>query len=64
MIISAHIKYTLLLINQWRQPWTGMVSDVVPLYKLGKGDRYECSNMGGIRLLRVVGGLYDRVMIK
>ena len=36
---------------------------IVPLYK-GKGDKCECSNSRGIRLLSVVGKLYGRVMIK
>ena len=37
----------------------------MPLYK-GKGDTYECSNSGGIRLLilSVVGKLYGRVLSK
>ena len=36
---------------------------IVPLYK-GKGDKCECSNSRGISLLRVVGRLYGRVLIK
>ena len=29
-----------------------------------KGDKYECSNSGGISSLSVVGKLYGRVLIK
>ena len=36
---------------------------VVPLCK-GKGDKCECSNSRGIRLLSVVVKLYSRVLIK
>ena len=35
---------------------------IVPMYK-GKGDKCECSNSTGIRLLTVVGKLYGRVLI-
>ena len=41
--------------------WCGAC--VVTLYKL-KGDKCECSNSRGIRLLSVVGKLYGRVLIK
>ena len=41
--------------------WRGACT--VPLYK-GKGDKCECSNSRGIRLLSVVGKLYGRVLIK
>ena len=36
---------------------------IVPLYK-GKGDKCKCSNSRGISLLRVVGKLCGRVVIK
>ena len=36
---------------------------IVPLYK-GKGDKCECSNSRGIRLLSVVGKLFGRVLIE
>ena len=36
---------------------------IVPLYK-GKADKCECSNSRGISLLRVVGKLFGRVLIK
>ena len=36
---------------------------IVPLYK-GKGDKCECSNSRGISLLKVVGKLFGRVLIK
>ena len=32
---------------------------LVPLYK-GKGDKWDCSNLGGINLFSVVGKLYGR----
>ena len=35
----------------------------MPLYK-GKGDKCECRNSRGIRLLSVVGKLFGRVLIK
>ena len=41
--------------------WRGAC--IVPLYK-GKGDKCECSNSKGIRLLSEVGELYGRVPIK
>ena len=36
---------------------------IVPLYK-GKGDKCECSNLSGVRLLSVVSKLFGRVLIK
>ena len=41
--------------------WRGAC--IVPLYK-GKCDKCECSNSRGISLLRVVGKLCGRVLIK
>ena len=41
--------------------WRGAC--IAPLYK-GKGDKCDCSNSRGISLLRVVGELFDRVLIK
>ena len=41
--------------------WRGAC--IVPLYK-GKGDKCECSNSIGIRLLSVVGELFGRVLIE
>ena len=35
----------------------------MPLYKR-KGDKCECSNSRGISLLRVIGKIYGRVLIK
>ena len=41
--------------------WRG--DRIEPMHK-GKGDKCECSNSRGIRLLTVVGKLYGRVQIK
>ena len=41
--------------------WRG--AGIVLLFK-GKGDKCECSNLRGISLLRLVGKLYGRVLIK
>ena len=44
-------------------PVDWVIACVVPLYK-GKGDVHECSNFRGISLLRVVGKVYGRLLIK
>ena len=41
--------------------WTNAC--VVLLYK-GKGNKYECASLRGIRLLSVVSKVYDRVLMK
>ena len=47
----------------WVAPidWHGAC--ILPLYK-GKGDKCECSNSRGIRLLSVVGKVFGRMLIK